>query len=635
MRRDYLPLLFGALAGAAVLHGCNGPGLSRGSTSNAGATATAFYASGKAGLATASPSSIGLASFAGAGAAADPYALVVMDPTSTAVTIPVNTIAPAGTWLPLASVSEWTAIGNGLAADWAPRFLIYAQRTTSSTGGDAPLYLLDLGKTSGSNLPTEGVRFSTASTVTSGLCNFGPSAGLVLDDWPTPVNSWVALRVAGLDGSCSSVENQTIAIPLAAGADTAPMALGLTEPVEAFHNADGSLAGAIELVHILTSEIGSKAPTLQLADANLKVTGAIGTSQPMQGTGNTSGNGQADFQSLGITESGTWLYRDASSVMAINLASPAKTTALFTLTGSPPLGDVLPAGHALFDPNGSVAYVAVSNASGTSRIVRMDTSLSPPVATTVVAETAAASIQLVGLTATTGYLVYVAGSQPAVLKAVPKTGSNVAAPLIVSTLTLAQTFDAVPPALVGDLVYFTVDDSTGGTHPYRQLYSSTFSTGGASAPVAFASNVTACAVLVRPYYATPQSMTAPPVYGGILVAESPSFCLASDAALAYANAQLFTRDASGTTLASGQLPQLGAQLSNPPPNSATALQQVDFSYFFGEPGATAQLDGPVQSGTPTLLELDGATAQPSPAIDIELFTPGAGVGPTRLTQNLR
>lgn len=627
MRRRVLPILIAAMAAAAALHGCNGNGNLTGK-SNVGATATAFYVAGKAGVASTSPGSIGLASFGSSGTAADPYSLVVADPAGGTT---VTTIAQGGTWLPMASVSEWTGIGSGLMSNWAPRFLIFAQM--SATNPDAPLYLLDLGKTPGSTLPGLAVRFSSASTVSSSLCTYGAGAGLVLEDWPMPQNSWVTLRVAGSDGSCSSVENQTIAIPLTAGSSTAPMALGLTEPVEAIHASNGSFTGAIELVHIQTSQIGTASPTLQMTDANLKVTGAIGTSQRMQGTGDTTA-GSADFQSLGITASGVWLYRDGPNVMAISLGAPATATVLFTLTGTAPLGDVLPSGHALFDPNGTVAYIAVSNSSGASRLMRINAAASPPTATTVVQETTATSIQLAGLTANTGYLVYATGGQTSLIKAVPKTGSNVATPLTVDTLTVSQTVDVVPPVVVGDTVYYTLDDSN-SANPARQLFYSNFTSGGASAPITFAAAGSGCAVLVRPFYASPLSTTAAPVVGSVLIAQSTSFCVSSGAALAYANAQLFTRNASGTTVGAGQLPMMAAQLSNPPSNAATAFDNVDFSYFFGSPGTTAFLDGPVQSGMPTFLELDGATSTPIPAIDVEVFTPGAGLGPTRLTQNLR
>jgi hypothetical protein len=49
---------------------------------------------------------------------------------------------------------------------------------------------------------------------------------------------------------------------------------------------------------------------------------------------------------------------------------------------------------------------------------------------------------------------------------------------------------------------------------------------------------------------------------------------------------------------------------------------------------SAPVDGPLQSGLPALLKLDGSTAQSITAVDIELFTPGSTSGPIRLTRNL-
>lgn len=618
--------LITVLLGAAALGACNGPGLGGGAT---GVPAGPFYISGKANVASGSPAAIGFASFA-TGAAADAYDLVVVDPPDKTW----SRIAAAGTWVPMASVSQWTVSGSGLAQDWGPRFLVYAQLASTSAGTDAPLYVLDLGRTSSTVLPTAGTRFSTASTVSSNLCSFGQGSGLVLNDYPTPTNSWVTFRTAGPDGSCTTLDNQTIAIRHGAGSTTAPVALGLTEPVEAIQDSSGALTGAIELVHILPSDVGTKSPTLQVTDSNLNVVASIGTSHAMQGTGNTSAGTGRDFQSLGIAaNSGVWLYRDANHVMAINLAAPATATTLFTLNAaSPSAGDVLQHGKALFDADGLAAYVAVDNPNGTSYILRIDTGVTPPTATVVVPETAVTGIQLVGLTATTGYLVYVSAGQ-AGIKATAKSASNNTTPLIVVSLASSQGLDPVPPAVVGDAVYYTVADSS--ANPYRQTYSASFSSGGVSAPAAVFAGAGSCAVMVRPVYPKPVATIGTPAYGSVLLARGPGFCLAADAALAYAAATLVSVDASGTVTQAGQLPQLGAQSSNPPPNSATALRWVDFGYFFGEPGVAAPVDSPLQSGLPVLLELDGATSQSISAADVETFLPGSTIGPVRVTTNLQ
>jgi hypothetical protein len=627
MRRPrYRPLVASLLAAAVVA--CDGPGLGNGSS---GLPAGPFYISGKANVAGASSGQIGFFS----GAAADAFDLVVVDPSGTSV----NRAAAAGTWTPMASVSQWTTVsGSGLASKWGPRYLIYAQLAAGSASSDAPLLLLDLARTSTSTLPAAGTLFSTATTVTSRLCSSGQSSGLVLNDYPTPPNSWVTFRVAGADNSCDTLDNQTVAIPLTAAPSTAPLALGLSEPVEAIHDTNGALTGAIELVHILPSDVGTKSPTLQRTDAKLSVVGPIGTSQAMQGTGNTSAvAGAADFQSLGMAVAGgVWLYRDALAVRAISLASPATTNLVFTLgTSASGPSDVLQTGKALFDTDGATAYVAVNNASGTSHIVRINTSAVAPTATTVVTETAATSIQLVGLTASTGYLVYAVAGQPGGIKATPKSASNSTSPLSVVSLSASQQLDTEPPAVVGDSLYYTLDDSSGGATPSRQVYSATFSSGGVSAPVAFSAATGSCAVMIRPIYPSVVSTTATPAYGSVLLASSASFCLAADQALAYAHAMLISVDSKGSVAQAGQLPQLQAQLSNPPANSATALQWVDFGYFFGEPGIAAPIDAPLQSGLPVLLELDGSTAQSAAAADIESFLPGSTLGPIRLTQNLQ
>jgi hypothetical protein len=621
-RPRYRPLVASLLA-AAVL-GCDGPGLGGGG----GLTPGPFYISGKANIAAGSTGQISFYS----GTASDSYDLVVVDPAGTGV----NRVAAGGTWAPMASVSQWTTVSaSGQASNWGPRYLIYAQAAATGGSTDAPLLLLDLGRTSATAIPSTGTRFSTVTTVTSKLCTFGQASGLVLNDYVTPSNSWVTFRTAGSDNVCNTLDNQTIAIPLTAGASTVPMALGLAEPVEAIHDANGALTGAIELVHILPSDVGTKLPTLQLADAKLKVTASIGTSQPMQGTGNTTADTTADFQSLGIAPvSGVWLYRDALAVRAIRLGAPATTDLLFTLgTSTFGASDVLQTGKAVFDSDGTTAYVAVNNASGTSYIVRINTTAASPTATTVVTETAATSIELVGLTATTGYLAYATAGQPAI-KATPKTASNSTAPVTVAALTASQQLDTVPPAMLGDAVYYTLDDNSGGTNPARQAYSAAFTTGGPSAPAAVSATGGSCSAMIHPVYPTEVSITAP-AYGSMLLARSASLCQASGQALAYANAALISVATNGTATQVGQMPQLEAQLSNPPANASTALNWVDFGYFFGEPGMAAPVDAPLQSGLPVLLELDGSTAQSAPVADIESFLPGSTSGLIRLTQNLR
>ncbi len=636
MRWERIRPLIAALLAAAVpiLDACNGPGRNPsggGGGGGGGGTPSPFYMAGKANVAAAvSVGQIGFSLFQGTGATPDPYDLVVVDSAGLTASKP----ASGGTWLPMASVAQWTVTpGSGQANSWAPRYLVYAQLPVTGGTSDAPLYLLDLAHTGTSSLPTAGTVFSTASTISSSICTFGQASGLVLNDLETPSKSWVTLRVAGPDQSCASIENQTIAIPLTAGPTTAPLALGLAEPVEAIHVADGSLSGAIELVHILSSNVATQKPVLQLADANLNSLGAIGTSQPMAGTGNTSALG-ADFQSLGITiGSQVFLYRDAANVMAISLRSSATAVTLFTLASTSSFtGDTLQPGRALFDADGTTAYVAVNNNGGSSHVVRIDTSVTPPTATTVVTETTAINLQLVGLTATTGYLVYSVGGQPQ-LKAIQKTASAGTA-LSVTSLGLSQSFDAIPPVVIGDRVYYTVLDNS-GTGSYRQLYSATFNTGGVSAPMPFAAPGGGCTVMIRPIYGSSVSTIGTPAFGSALLASGSSFCQSGSATLAYASAQLFNLDGSGNATAAGQLPRLNAQLSNPPPGSATAFQWVDAAYFFGGPASQTPVDGPLQAGLPVLLELDGATGQPQPAIDIEMFVPGSAAGPTRLTTNLQ
>jgi hypothetical protein len=636
-------LLIAAVVGLALIDGCNGPGIgpvngggSGGSSGGGGpglSTPGPFYVAGKANAASGSPELIG--TFVGP-ASTDAYDLVVVDPAVTTV----NQVAPAGTWVPMASVSQWTSAGSGMASNWGPRYLVYAQLPNGTSSQDAPLFILDLARTSSTKLPTTGARFSTASTLTSNLCAVGQGSGLVLNDYVTPSRSWVTLRTPGPDNNCGTVDNQTIAIPLSAGPNTEPTSLGLTEPVEAIHDTNGVLIGAIELMHILPTDIGTKAPTLQMTDGNLGVLGAIGTSQAMQGTGNTTSGGLGDFQSLGVTAtSGVWLYRDASSVRAISLASPKTTYLLFTLAASTSTSgpDVLQSGRALFDSDGATAYVAVSNGSGTSYIVRIDTSVTPPTATTIVTETAVTSIQLLGLTSTTGELVYLTGGQtntfqqlPTSIQAIATNASSTTVPLTVVSLGATQQPDTEPPAVVGDSVYYTIVDSSGGTTPYRQVYAATFGSGVVSAPSAITFSNGSCAVMVRPVYPNPVATTGTPPYASVLLASGANLCQSSDTALAYSGAMLISRDVTGNAATVGQLPQL-----TPQSNSGLALQWVDFGYFFGEPAVAPPIDSPLQSGLPVLLELVGSTSLSVPAADVETFLPGSTIGPIRLTKNLQ
>jgi hypothetical protein len=203
------------------------------------------------------------------------------------------------------------------------------------------------------------------------------------------------------------------------------------------------------------------------------------------------------------------------------------------------------------------------------------------------------------------------------------------------TLGASQQLDTVPPAVLGDRVYYTIQDNSGGTSLYRQLYSATFSSGGVSAPAAFATDAGRCSVMVRPLYPTLVSTIGTPAYGAVLLAASSNFCQATSAALAYAGATLISLDVSGNATQAGQTPPLAAQLGNPPANSSLALQWVDAGYFFGEPGIAPPIDGPLQSGLPALLELDGLNAAAATTVDIESFIPGTATAPIRLTQNLR
>jgi len=104
------------------------------------------------------------------------------------------------------------------------------------------LYRRDLVGTAG--LPAE-VRVSSASAV--GVCNLisgtGPDFVGLGSDFNDANRSWKILQKAGLDGTCSTADDQFLAVRADMGAASAP--LDVPRPVATVHGSDGTLTGWI------------------------------------------------------------------------------------------------------------------------------------------------------------------------------------------------------------------------------------------------------------------------------------------------------------------------------------------------------------------------------------------------------
>jgi hypothetical protein len=598
LRRPLL-LAVAALAGI-VADGCGGSantagGGGGGGGGGFGTNAGAYFVSGRANRSTTNNTIQFFGQSAGLGSPADGYDLVAADSSGNASPV----IAAGGSWLNLATVSEWTA-ASGTATAWATRFRVYA-------GTDSLLHVVDLGAPSGSSVAkVAATQLSTAST--SIICP--AESPYVVDDYALASRSWVVFRINGPDDNCGTPDDRFEAIRLNAAPTDAPTALtqsstsvsggtDFVQPVETLRDGTGKVTGVLELVHPPVSNTNGlivplAPPTLQLADANLANPKRIGSQ--IAGLGLSAG-GSGDFRSLGVARgSNVWLYADTTVIMAI--VNPAGLPTSSVTVYTPLQGDVLQQ-SVVFDPDGTTAYLAFSNLTTGSYIVKVDTTVASPAGVQIVADaTTTSAINVIGATSTNVIYAMADGSA---LKAAPKSGTSSTAPTVIaalaSPLALSGTWQV---AIVGDTVYYTVD---GTSTPLSQAYSAAAGTSSITSTAIGSGSAVLGAAL-----ASPVSTVAPAANASAIIA-------------------------TGLQATSGTLLE-GATISGYGSTGASAVTYGSLAAVAnGYDSSTTLSDGPLQTGLPAFIELSG-NSNGTTAFDLEFLTLGTA-GVKKLTNNIQ
>lgn len=551
-------------------------------------TASSYYLSGEFGLLN-NNGSLSLTGVAASGAAT--------------VTIPDSNLY-TGT---LATVAEWTASG-GSATSAGVRFRLWS-------GSDGNVYNTDLGVMSGATAPTT-TRLSTYASAST--CPGGASVK-VLNDLARPLNSAVVFRQPS-SGGCGFTTDTFVAIPLSATASTALPAASSNEPVDVARDATGAIQKVVFLIH------GSG------NTASLGVASSITATPTVLGT--TIGNGlnlpgnQGDFNSLAVVPqadgSYVWVYRDFNKIFAVNISTAAAPVKVYDIADE----DTIQTPAAI---DGTTVYLAMSdttnNPSGsvppqyTCQLVRINTvaPLSASSGSLVLQEnTLGTGISLVGVwgsnlvyfndnvvtTTTSGNTTYSgAKNLEYVAKSTPGTIGN---GTVIAPATYPNVFDATsPPVIAGNVLYYTIDNPTGGVGGSIGYQTYALTTGQ---PTAIGSNGS---ILLGGVSATPVTTANPGAlpYSSAIVALLPQ-------GGNLAGAQIVTYDSSGNAGAVlGTLPTLGQQGS---------------SYL-----GVALSEGPLQAGMPALLIVSGQKQNGDPGQDLIAITPGTASSLQPVTNTLQ
>ncbi len=649
MRKELRRSLFAAAIAGVALAGCGGGG-GGGSPAPSPApspsptpppppppSAGSYFLAGIAGGAASAGTPIPFADLeppadpTGGGQAPSLYGIQFVDPVNQPVPYDVGQgkvqLAPGGTALPLATVSEYLVSGSSITA-WGTRYLVFASATSNISG---LLYAVDLRKSGTTPANPAPVQLSSATVAGAQLCSTAP---VVFDNYAAAKLSWIQFRVLGNDHNCGTLDDKFAVFQLSMSSTTAPVSLGpinQVELVQAIYNASGTITGFVAINHPATDPttgfpIGPV--TLQQYDATL-LKPPTNFATPLAGTGHDVTSG--DFLSLGITSGNVWLYWDYNGIYSLNLGTGA-ISQIQALTG----GDRVDNG-AVFD--GANVYVPIDNTNGAGTwILQINESTLAP--TSGPRDTTLATIRLVG--ETTGALVYFGTTAVAPivtnLLSAPKSNLTRNGGMLNNLLSGNQTIDslmglgaaATPVAfLVGDTVYFTIADSsaTSSTGFAKQAFYVTMGSNGAPGPTnAVANSVSAVLGAVAPG-SVPTSGTVTNV-GALVVSMGANALPAFSGTTGGADFEIGSGGASPTLVTSGSLdlfnasgaagPHIGS-LGTISPLTGNAVTLPASPVYWA-----ALASGPVQAGMPAMLQLTGSAGN-SPAEDIAVITPDAAL----------
>jgi hypothetical protein len=563
----------------------------------------------------------------GAGQAPGLYGIQFVDPANQPVPFQVTQgqvqLAPGGTALPLATVSEYFPNGSSATA-WGTRYLVYASATSNSNG---LLYAVDLRKSGTTPANPAPVQLSSATVAGAQLCSTAP---VVFDNYAAANLSRIQFRVLGNDHNCGTLDDKFAIFQLSMNSATAPVSLGSisqVELVQPIYNTGGTITGFLAINHPATDPT-TGFPTvpvpLQQYDANLANPKNFAT--PLAGTGHDVTSG--DFLNLGITSGNVWLYWDYNGVYGLNVATGA-ISLIQALTNNDRVDN-----GAVFD--GTNVYVPIDNGSALGAwILQINESTLAPTAGP--RDTTLSSIRLVG--ETTGALVYFGSTvaTPIVtnLLSAPKSTLTRNAGTLNGTLSPNQSIDSLmglnaPTApvafLVGDTVYFTIADSSasGSTGFAKQAFYVTMNGSGAPAAAAapVATSVSAVLGAVAPA-SIPTSGTVTNV-GALVISKGANALPAFAGTPGGADFEIGSGANPPTLVTSGSLDlynsagMAGANIGSlgtisPLTGNAVSLPASPVYW-------AALASGPVQAGMPAMLQLTGSAGS-SPAEDIAVITP--------------
>jgi hypothetical protein len=638
MRKELRRSLFAAAFGAALV-GCGGsahpPSGSAGSPPPPPpppppAVPGTYFTAGRAGF-THTQSTIPF--FDNPAVPASAFGLIYADPSNLPLPFDVtnnmtNQLEAGGIGLDVAAVSEYFPTG-GTATSWGVRYRVYLEPGGGNTGVLMAVDLRKVGTPPAVPLP---VQVSSGTVTGLQLCSLAPTT---FDNYSAANLSWVVFHAKGPDNDCGSLDDQYVGFQLAMSASTAPKALAQIEPIEPIYDANGTITGYLAINH--PALVGGVPPPnsvqLQQLDANFAAVTTFATKL----TGNGSNFAGGDFRSLGVSTGNVWLYVDSSNVYALDLTTGVTTPLNFTLSA----GDIVQ-GRAVFDPaDGTKAYAAfASTAAGFvgSYLIRIDTTTKTVTATQARDVAGSGGITLVG--ATSNNVIYAINDGSGITSVVKS--SLTATTSLTGSLTLSalgRVIDdlmgpngsAGPPRavfLVGDTVYFTVADvsAVGTTGFAKQAFTVNFNgTATPGAATAVATSVSAVLGVVAP---SPIPTSGPIAYSGALVMTGGSNNMTIAGQAAFSNGA--TSDGWPITQASLGLYGIGGAVTRS--IGTLSMNNVANNTPLTQPITGAALNnGPVQAGTPALVELYGKDGTGNPSTDIAIYVTDLSITFTQLS----
>ena len=506
----------------------------------------------------------------------------------------------------LATLPQWTVSGSNATAI-GTRLRVWA-------GADNNLYSTDLKVLAGASAPVTN-QVSNLSMASTSVC----AEPTVLSDYANPGNSALVFGAASF-GCGAGPSDQFFIVPLSTGATASPLGPSLNEPVDVARDASGAIVQVLWIMHGVTP------PTIGVsASLNTPPTSSLGQ---LAGTGLNQKNG-GDFTSLAVVTqadgSHVWVYRDTSSIMAVNTNASAAPVVVFTKNDA----DVLSLPVLVDGTNVYLAWTDNQNqVMGTNppqytcQLIRIATAGTPS-GVIALNETTLGSggtttgelpigLSLVGVSGND--VVYfnngiTSGVGTVLLEAIPKTASGATGPTFaIDSETLPAQFNtATPPVTVANGVYYDVAAGSGNsTQVYFYNLPATSPSSGRVAVGGANGSVLLGGVLASP---APATQLASPVYASVLIAEPTANSGLSGATIIGFDGNGFNSAVLGT------LPILTNDMY-----TGIALSEA-----------------PLQAGMPALVEVSGqqGSGNNHNATDLFVITPGTSGSLKQVTKNLQ